>query len=105
MSHFEVGKKVICIKDHSQGAVKKGQVFELLAMSRAKCKCTLRLDVGISIPSNMKQLSRCYECNWREPNHGVWWLDACIFAPYDTTTSEHTIESLLEQIDSPAILN
>lgn len=90
---FQVGKKVICVKTHSQGAVKKGQVFELLGIKKSNCKCgDLVLDVGLK---SICYTQRCLTCNevWTAPD--IWWIGEDKFAPYDDSLSEITVDELL----------
>ena len=42
---FYVGQKIVCIKDHSSGAVKKGQHF--IVMNVEKFCCDWLVDIGI----------------------------------------------------------
>jgi len=91
---FEVGKKVICIKDHSQGVVKKGQIFELHAIKKGVCGCGLIVfDIG---KQNYCDHYVCGSCNKDQlPNKdGIYWLGSILFAPYDdslSTLTDHDI--------------
>lgn len=99
---FEVGKKVICIKNHSQGVVKKGQVFELLGIKKGHCKCaSVVVDVGIIDDEDYGNATRlrCAKCRvvYHNDKSNIWWLSADLFAPYDDSLSDLTVEDILEE--------
>lgn len=96
MTHFEVGHKVICIKDHSRRIVKRGQVFELQSIRKFECGCTA-LNVGIPSTQTHRRCLRhnltCYS-----PDK-TYWLSAALFAPADDTLSTLTADELIEQLE------
>jgi hypothetical protein len=95
---FEVGKKVICIKNHSQGVVKKGDVRELLGIRKALCKCG-GLDLDIGIATHNVANNNCIVCNMQSLDiGGIYWFDSRIFAPYDDTLSTLTADELIESL-------
>lgn len=95
---FEVGKKVICIKEHSSGVIKKGDLFELLGMKKHKCKCgVLVLDVGIETTSPFERCSDCGDIRLAL-NENEHWFRAKLFAPYDDSLSEITVEELIGEL-------
>ena len=99
---FEVGKKVICIKDHKKANVKRGQVFELQQIRLAKCKCKdMLFDIGLSIPNGYnKDAQDCYACGATGlPTNGTLWLKSTRFAPYDDSLSELTAEEILNEVE------
>lgn len=94
MMNFEVGKKVICVKAHSQGVVKRGQVFELLGIKKGYCICNnYVLDVGIL---NKWVFGGCRKCEIIEPC-SIHWLSSVLFAPYDDSLSSLTVEMILDE--------
>lgn len=100
---FEVGKKVICIKDHSEGIVRKGQVYPINAIKKGHCVCGYKLiDIGkpFHTPQTTLYNSMCMQCGHQkvERNDGIQWLSCILFAPYDDSLSEHTADSLLEEL-------
>lgn len=108
MAHFEVGKMVICIKTHSNASVNRGQMFELFGIKKAECKCGhLMLDVGVIHPIKADlYASRCVVCGGDsscKKHDNTLWLHHSIFAPWDTTLSETTVEQLLEEIETVTI--
>ena len=57
--NWKIGKKIIAIKDHSQGVFKKDDIFTLIAITHSKCKCNvLYLDIGFS----SEKQGGCYLC-------------------------------------------
>jgi len=92
--HFEVGKRVICIKDHSNLVVKKGQVFELLGIKKGCMHAPIIINIGI------KGLgSSCYRCGFNGDNQLIY-LNSTLFAPYDDSLSEVTAEELIETLET-----
>jgi len=98
---FEVGKKVICIKNHSQGIVKKGEVYELISIRKSKCKCKyIDLDIGFAIPEHKNNtIQGCRTCGEMYiKTDGTHWFCSSLFAPYDDSLSETTVEELLNEL-------
>lgn len=105
MAHFEVGKKVICIKDHSMGVVKRGDIFELHSIRKSPCGCgAIELDVNIPTPSYAKSVicTRCSTKTLGTPT--TWWVRSDRFAPYDDSLSELTSDKLIEQLETELII-
>lgn len=96
---FEVGKKVIAIKDHSHGYFRKGDVFELLCIKQF-CKCAIALDVGLKTKDTGTN-TYCPRCGY-EDSTGVLWCIQTYFAPYDDSLSSITVEELLEEVEGTA---
>jgi hypothetical protein len=100
MAEFKVGGKVICVKDHSQGWVKKGQVYECKDMRPSQCECNdLELDVGLTKPGGyLKGYAQCIDC------HTVFidqtkagWFSSSLFLPLDDF-KEVTFEKIKEHV-------
>jgi len=91
---FEVGKKVICIKTHSQRVVVEGKIYTVNNIQICSECGTTQLDVGIS--SN-RDYGLCL-CNKRHPTNGVHWLSSRIFRPLDESFAESVLENIMEQI-------
>ena len=107
MAQFEVGKKVICIRSHRDGVVKRGEIYELLAIKKYGCKIcnTLVVDVGFKDDSvEIGKQAVCFHHGYAGGKliaDGIWWLSTCLFAPYDDSLSETTVDELLETISEP----
>ena len=102
---FEVGKRVIAIIDHNHGLFKKGDVFELIGIKKSPCKCN-EIDLNIGIINKYKG-QHCSKCGsfWIK-NDDYSWYSSTRFAPYDDSLSEHTADSLIEELETeltPAI--
>lgn len=101
---FEVGKEILCIRNHSEGVVKKGERYELLAIKKTKCRCGgVMLDVGkeLSFSAPLYTLTCLGKngCGHKEsnvPNDGIKWLSGKLFAPIDNTLSDLTDADILE---------
>ncbi len=89
MAHFEIGKKVIAIDNHSYMNFRKGDVFELLGIQKGCSHYPIILNIETSADTY------CPKCS---KNFNGSWYCASSFAPYDDSLSEHSIESLLEEI-------
>lgn len=100
---FEVGNKVIAIKDHIEGEYKKWQVFKLRGIKEKPCKCKeLDLDIGITLRSYEGLMCEACKYLYKKPN-GILWCTSTDFAPYDDTLSDIAIEELIEEIEQVVI--
>ena len=92
---FEVGQKVVCIKTHSRGIVKEGELHTVKGMKIRKCCGALLLDVGIMAQHNIDTCS----CGHREENSdGIYWINSILFRPLDDLFNEE-IEELMNEIE------
>lgn len=98
MNNFKIGQKVVCIKDHSQGAVKRGFVYTILNFNT--CGCGLTFDVGLT-----HNASICFDCGTFIGK--VWWIHHSLFSilqnQYQFVSSEvvKNIEIIEEKSDCP----
>jgi len=70
-------REVVCIKTHSQGIVKEGEIYPLLDV-RHDCSCGARMyDIGANSEA-IFQVCMC--CKEYVRNSKVWWLDSRLFA-------------------------
>ena len=99
---FYIGQDVVCIKTHSKGIVKEGEVFTIKALSSCYCRCSnVRVDVGIKIPIRIGALVFCPVCldtNKLSIADGAWWLDERLFKPLDSLVN---IGELTEVLSEP----
>lgn len=100
---FEVGKKVIAIKDSLCGRIKKWHTYPLHGIRQCGCKCGgMQLNVGlIGCPSGAA--AYCIDCNTAYISDGIHWKDSELFAPYDDSLSSITVEELLEEVEGAGI--
>mgnify|MGYP000904673755 CR=1 FL=1 len=95
MAHFEVGKKVIAVANHSQGNYKRGQVFPLNGIKKGCSHYTVLLDVGLVVHGN-NAFSGCPIC-LSDFSKNIHYVDSRNFAPYDDSLSELTAEDILNE--------
>lgn len=104
---LEVGKLAVCIKSHSEGVVKKGDVKEILGMKKEKCGC-ISVDVGLKdiFKAGTELMDTCtihgdksndYRLPYTIITDGIWWLQTFLFAPIDNLTDEY-IDEVLDKI-------
>jgi hypothetical protein len=86
-----IGQEIVCIKTHSQGAVKSGEIYTIKALSSCKCNLIM-IDVGIK--SIDGKYGRCALCGIIYPLFDAWLISERLFAPLEYNQEE--IEKLLE---------
>lgn len=87
---FYIGQDIVCIKDHSKGKVKKGEVYNIKSL-RMVC-CEVEIDVGIV---DIGETTKC-RCGFSSSNHGIYWLSESLFKPLDELSD---ISELLEVLN------
>lgn len=81
MNGIEVGKQVICIKSHSLGVVKKGEIYMVNAIKK-DCCFDFVLDVGIEDNrTSPTGYTDCSICNKSTRHDYIWWIAIELFAP------------------------
>lgn len=87
--NFYPGQRVVCVKTHSQGAVRKGDIKTIDAIGSCTCG-HVNLDVGLvhSWPVN-----HCRVCDRRYAANGIWWISADLFRPFDE------LDACIEEIE------
>jgi hypothetical protein len=90
---FEVGQKVVCIKNHSQGVVVEGKIYTVFGLKPCTSCELLRLDVGISTPRD----GIC-SCGTKHDQNGIHWIASQLFRPLDDEFATSVLENILEQI-------
>lgn len=98
--NFKVGQEVVCVKTHSQGVVKEGEIYVVKDMKIDCCK-ELSLDVGVSSKKidahlTIGQICRCADCGRQKVHDGIWWLAHDLFKPLDELYNEELTEELTE---------
>ena len=89
--NFKVGQKVVCVKDHSMGIVKKGQIFTVLDTENCCVQC---IDVGVDIDSKYIG-TRCRFCGHLSFKNMLF---SRLFRPLQTDTCH---DEILEKFKSP----
>ncbi len=96
MSKFEVGKKVIAIKDHPQNRFKKGDVFTLKGISTLSCRSSLALDIGMTLPGELVLCAACGEVYNIQTS--TFWFLAMRFIPLEEEELKQiTFTKIVEQ--------
>jgi hypothetical protein len=92
--NWYIGQEIVCVKTHSQGAIKRGQSFKIKGLRNSRCGCkTVLIDIGYT---DNKPLWLCDDCGrLGQDSSPVWWFDESLFAPLDQDISELT--EILEQ--------
>ena len=85
--------KVICVKTHSQGVVKRGVVYPVYAIS--ECGCGINYDVGIKPKSFLRFCSGCNKLY----SGNIHWIASELFRPINDDFVEETLEQIKEQIE------
>lgn len=93
--NWYINQEIVCIKTHSQGVVKRGQIYPVKGLRKAFCKCVdIQIDVGVTHPTSKTE--SCTDCNIkRRADSDIWWLHESLFAPLEY--NQQAIDELLEQ--------
>lgn len=93
---YRAGDEIICIKDHSQGVVKKGEIYTAHELKRNGCGCILLVDVGYI---SDRQFTKCPACGMNdEKTDNVWWVDARLFRRLLTKSEEADLADVLAEV-------
>lgn len=100
---YRAGDDIVCIRDHSQGIIKKGDVFTAVQLARVGCGCLLYVDVGIK---SDRQFTRCAACGMTdEKTDDTWWFDARLFRRLLTRSEEEDLANVLAEVLSEELIN
>ena len=94
---MEIGMKLICVKTHSKGYVKEGEMHVVKDLKLCVSCKMLAVDVGIKGVADIVH-TRC-NCGHREhqPNKTVWFSHA-LFRPLDDLYNTE-IEELMNEVN------
>lgn len=93
--NFRIGQEVVCIKDHSQGVIKKGQTFIIKNLWVRECCGFVVADLGI----NRTGLGCKCKCGQAYDMFGtVHWISTEILAPVEKSFGEQVLENIIKQI-------
>jgi hypothetical protein len=100
---YRAGDEVVCIKDHSQGVVKKGEVYTAHELKRNGCGCVLLVDVGYT---SDRLFTKCPSCGMNdEKTDDVWWVDARLFRRLLTRSEEADLAEVLAEVFSEELIS
>jgi hypothetical protein len=103
MIDYRAGDDVVCIRDHSQGIVKKGDVFTAVQLARVGCGCVLYVDIGVT---SDRPFTRCPACGMNdEKTDNIWWLDARLFRRLLTRSEEEDLADVLAEVFSEELIS
>jgi hypothetical protein len=108
---YEIGQKVVCVKAHSRGIVKEGEVHTVKGI-KVLCGNRLAIDVGIMDNGSRAMTNRtpigkmyvCSRCGKLHKFKGIAWLGARLFRPLDDMYNTE-IEELTELLSEPVTFN
>ena len=93
--NFYIGQDIVCIKTHSQGLVKEGDIFTVKGVKASFCKCKIViLNVGLLSKSIY---AHCAVCECEIESDMYHWFSESLFAPLDTLTDISEIEEILNE--------
>ncbi len=89
-----IGQEIVCVKSHSQGIIKKGEIYVIKGLQSPKCKCNyISIDVGVLGSSHYAECNTCKVSYTKNPF--IWWLHEDNFAPIEY--NQDAINKLLEE--------
>lgn len=97
---FKVNGWVKVIKTHSQGFVKKGEKYTVLAIMSLECGC-IAIDLGLRDPSS-KIITKC-ECGTKFFSDNITWIDSKILRPIDEDFANQTLDCILRKVKEEEI--
>ena len=97
MAKFEIGKRVIAIKNGDFNLFKKGDIRVVLDI--VKCKCGEALDLGFHYPSP----GICCKCGLHLSSNVLWCVQS-FWEPLDEL-SNTTVEEVLENMNIVELVN
>ena len=98
--NWHIGQDIVCIKNHSQGIVKKGETFIITGIKKGCCK--ILIDIGYIVKdfegSNLFQIP-CDNCKkiLFVGSDNTHWLNEELFAPLDTLIDISEIEEIINE--------
>lgn len=100
---YRAGDDIICIRDHSQGIVKKGEVYTAHKLERNSCGCLFYVDIGLT---SDRPFTRCPACGMNdEKTDDIWWIDARLFRRLLTRSEEADLAEVLAEALSEELIN
>ena len=93
--NWYIGQDIVAVRDHGQGAFKRGDEFKIKGLTSSFCKCdAVQIDIGINPLANHSDYSRCKICDTRTYSPKIWWFSERNFAPLDPI--KEAISELME---------
>jgi hypothetical protein len=97
---IEIGKKVVCIKQHSQDLITEGEIYTVMDISELPCECKITVvNVGVAVSGHNRL--RCSKCNASIINKtGFVWFNIKLFRPIDYAYADKVLEELFENVQA-----
>lgn len=92
--NFKINQKVVCIKAHSQGTVKKDEIYTVTGVYATYCLCKDKVLITVGIKSTHK-VTKCAYCGMTHDTIREHLLNAELFRPL----VDDEIESLISEIE------
>ena len=100
---YTIGDEIVCVRTHSQGIVKEGQIFTCLGLKKSPCqKCASYL-VNIGIKSSNKigevftHCSNLHQYDKPTIDDGNWWFNVTLFRSLQKIDISEALEVLQEE--------
>ena len=100
---YTVGDEIVCVRTHSQGVVKEGQIFTCLGLQKSPCQecATYLVDVGVKSRNELGDVithcSRLHQYDKPRIDDGVWWFNATMFRNLQKIDISEALEVLQEE--------
>ena len=91
--NFKKGQEIVCVKTHSRGLVKEGELHVVKNLNNCPNCGDLIIDVGMTTE---KFITECY-CHTLIRSYGIHWFSHKLFKPLDDLFNEE-INELLKEI-------
>jgi uncharacterized protein YlaI len=95
---YKAGDYVICVRNHTQNRVRKGEIYIMRSVSRNPCCGSVIADVGFRSPGNTS--TTCYACNFTyKIDNDTHWLAGFLFRKLlNPPISEELIEEINQRL-------
>lgn len=96
--NWHIGMDIVCIKTHSKGLIKEGDIFTIESL-RQGC-CSIQIDIGINDTDEACNYTTiCTDCGGiiNNGSSSTLWFHECLFAPLDSLVNISEIEEILSQ--------
>ncbi len=97
---MKTGEKIVCVRSHSARAVIKGQIYTIIGLMECPGCKKVMFDVGVIAHFMVWYCGGPRGgCGVEINPHGIWWLDAILFAPiaYNSATEELANKEIVEE--------
>jgi hypothetical protein len=98
---FKIGQKVVCVKTHSQGIVKKGNFYTIYNINNPGCCGKIFVDVGIKMDEDKTLM--CSTCRSEIHTKEIHWISSALFSPLEHDFTEEVLKKALQQINEELV--